>query len=145
MVPWFQMLEKEGRITSWVALVEALEDRYGPSVFDSPKYALFKLTQENSMEDYHNNFTTLANRVDGIALSKMLACFVSGLKIEIQKKVISREPEILSKAAKLPKLFEDKCVPIHKYEVKKTTYSPGINSIKMQIPVVKTFFGPNNS
>lgn len=142
VVPWFQMMEKEGRITSWAALIEALEDRYGPSLFESPEYVLFKLTQEDSVEEYYNNFTTLANRVDGISPTKMLACFVSGLKKEIQKEVISREPESLSKAAKLAKLYEEKSVPVHKYGVKRAAYTPDTNPAKLQNSVVKALPGP---
>lgn len=35
-----------GMITSWNAFMKALEETYGPSVFDSPDYALFKLVKD---------------------------------------------------------------------------------------------------
>lgn len=101
VVPWFQMLEKEGKVTSWAALVEALEDRYGPSILDNPEYALFKLMQDDTVDNYYTHFTELANRVDGIAPKRMLSCFISGLKKEIQREVIMWEPKTIAKAAKL--------------------------------------------
>lgn len=66
-------------------MVEALEDRYSPTILESHEYALFKLTQEDSVDNYNTTFTELANRVDGIAPDKMLSCLISGLKEEIQR------------------------------------------------------------
>lgn len=47
VVPWFQMLQKAGTVNTWSALAQALQEDYGPNVFRSPEYSLFKLTQEN--------------------------------------------------------------------------------------------------
>lgn len=81
VVPWYQMVEKEGKVKTWAALVDALENAYGPSIFENPEFALFKLTQaEESVIIYYANFTTLANRVEGIAPSIMISCFLNGLR-----------------------------------------------------------------
>lgn len=49
VVPWFQMLQKAGTMTTWSALVQALQEDYGPNAFESPEYSLFKLTQEGTI------------------------------------------------------------------------------------------------
>lgn len=61
----FTCWKKEGRVTTWAALVEVVEDRYGPSILDNPEYALFKLTLEDPVDNYYSKFIELANRVDG--------------------------------------------------------------------------------
>lgn len=70
-------------MTSWAALVEVLEDNYGLSLFEAPEYALFILNQDDSVANYYENFTAVANRVEGLTPRIMLACFLSGLKINI--------------------------------------------------------------
>lgn len=139
VVPWYQMVEKEGRVKTWAALVDALEDAYGPSIFENPEFALFKLTQaEESVASYYANFTTLANRVDGIAPSVMISCFISGLRKEIQRDIIPLKPESLSKAAKLARLYEDKYAPIPKANVKRSQFSPDINVTAVPGKIVNT-------
>lgn len=57
VVPWYQMLIKTRTITSWLAMVRALEEDYGPSTYESPEDALFKLTQQDSVANYYASFT----------------------------------------------------------------------------------------
>lgn len=57
VVPWFQMLQKSGAVPSWNTLAKAIETTYGPSIFECPRYALFKLLQEGSVTEYYHNFT----------------------------------------------------------------------------------------
>lgn len=47
--PWFQMFQKMNLLPNWQALVQAVEARFGPSPFDSPRAALFKLQQIDSV------------------------------------------------------------------------------------------------
>lgn len=47
VVPWYQMLQKFGILTSWSTLVKALEHDYGANAYKTPNYALFNLFQED--------------------------------------------------------------------------------------------------
>lgn len=44
VVPWFQMLQRTKPFQSWSALSRAIELEFGPSAFDRPRAALFKLS-----------------------------------------------------------------------------------------------------
>lgn len=55
VVPWFQMLQKSGVVSSWNSLAKAIETTYGPSVLDSPCYALLKLFQEGFVTELWGN------------------------------------------------------------------------------------------
>ena len=44
VVPWYQMLRKTGSVNTWPQLIKAIESTYGPSIYEDPSYALFKLT-----------------------------------------------------------------------------------------------------
>lgn len=83
VVPWFQRLQKAGKLTSWQAFTKSLECTYGPSIFDCPRYSLFRLTQDGSVAQFYAHFTALANRVDGVPEQILLDCFVSGLRKEL--------------------------------------------------------------
>lgn len=80
---WYQWMFRNGFITSWTALLQALENRFAPTYFEDPKGALFKLTQTGSVNDYLHEFERLANRITGLPSSFLLSCFVSGLVPEI--------------------------------------------------------------
>ncbi|MCH94634.1 transposon Ty3-I gag-pol polyprotein, partial [Trifolium medium] len=45
VVPWFQMIQRETPFSSWQEFTHALELEYGPSEFERPRTALFKLAQ----------------------------------------------------------------------------------------------------
>lgn len=116
-------------VTKWDELVTALEDDYGPSEFDKPELALFKLTQDDSVQSYYQQFTILANRVDGITQRVLLSCFISGLKRDIQRDIIPLKPTSIPKAAALARLYEDKYFPNTKSIVKRLTYPPDIKVV----------------
>nr|KYP63732.1 Transposon Ty3-G Gag-Pol polyprotein [Cajanus cajan] len=108
VVPWFQMMQKTSPFRSWVSFTHALELEFGPSPFDCPRSTLFKLTQSGSVGDYYLEFTALANRVTGVTVDALLDCFISGLKADIRRDVITQNPNSLLKAVSLAKLFEEK-------------------------------------
>ncbi|MCI43737.1 hypothetical protein A2U01_0064975, partial [Trifolium medium] len=89
---WFQWMSRNGQITSWHALLHALEARFAPSQYDDPKGALFKLTQRGSVNDYLAEFETLANRIVGLPPSFLLSCFISGLAPEVRREVQALQP-----------------------------------------------------
>lgn len=72
------MLEKEGKVSNCPTLVNALEEVYGPYVFETPEFALFKLVQEDSVANYYAMLVSLANRVERVSPFAMLKCFISG-------------------------------------------------------------------
>lgn len=78
------MLIKIGTVSCSTDLVIALEEDYGPTDYESPEYSLFGLTQEDSVTAYYHKFTALANRVEGVCSKALIACFIGGLKEDIQ-------------------------------------------------------------
>ena len=111
VVPWYQMLQKTAPFHSWKAFTRALELDFGPSTYDCPRATLFKLNQSATVNEYYMQFTTLANRVDGLSVEAILDCFISGLNNEISRDVKAMEPRTLTKAVALAKLFEEKYFP----------------------------------
>lgn len=57
-----------------VVFTRALE--FGPSSYECHMATLFKLTQTSSIDDYYTQFTSLANRVQGITVEALLDFFV---------------------------------------------------------------------
>jgi hypothetical protein len=117
VVPWFQMIQRSHPFRSWQEFTRALEMDFGPSAYDCPRAALFKLTQTTSVSDYYREFNALANRVYGVSNEAFLDCFLSGLQNEIRRDVLALSPVSLPKAFALAKLFEEKYTtqPKHKY------------------------------
>lgn len=110
VVPWYQMMQKTNPLLSWPTLTRALELDFGPSAYDCPRATLFKLAQTTSVNDFYMQFTALVNRVDGLSPAAILDCFISGLQEEIRRDVKAMEPQSLSKAFALAKLYEEKYV-----------------------------------
>jgi len=74
---------------------------------------LVKLMQSRLVQDYYREFTALAlaNRIQGIIADALLDCFLSDLKIDIQRDVIVQNPTSWLHAVSLAKLFEEKYLP----------------------------------
>ncbi|MCI11643.1 hypothetical protein A2U01_0032745, partial [Trifolium medium] len=106
VVPWFQMNQRSHPFRSWQEFTRALEMDFGPSAYESPREALFKLTQTHSVADYYKEFNALANRVHGLSNEAFLDCFLSGLTGDIRRDVVAMEPATLPRAFALAKLFE---------------------------------------
>ncbi|KAI5395212.1 hypothetical protein KIW84_061711 [Lathyrus oleraceus] len=62
VVPWFQMISRNHPFQSWAMFTRALEMEFGPTPYESPRLALFKLTQTSTGADFYSVFTVLANR-----------------------------------------------------------------------------------
>jgi len=105
---WFQWMFKNGLITSWLSLLQALETRFASTFYDDPKGTLFKLTQKGTVNDYLHEFERLANRIIDLPPSFLLSCFISGLTPELWKEVQTLQPIPLPQAISLAKLLEDK-------------------------------------
>ena len=84
---WYQWMSRNGFLTSWTGMLEALESRFAPAYYDDPSSTLFKLQQQGSVNDYLTKFKHLANRILGLAPSFLLSCFISGLTLGLRREV----------------------------------------------------------
>ncbi|XLU69090.1 hypothetical protein S245_028143, partial [Arachis hypogaea] len=110
-VPWYQMMQCANPFHSWPSLARALESEFGPSPFDCPRATLFKLSETTTVNAYYSEFTSLVNRVFGLAPDAILDCFISGLQQEIKRDVLAFHPMTLQRVVSLARLFEEKYVP----------------------------------
>ncbi|KAG8388197.1 hypothetical protein BUALT_Bualt02G0100700 [Buddleja alternifolia] len=83
---WFKWMYSNRQLSSWDAFVRALEVRFGPSSYDNHQAALFKLRQTSSVSDYQAHFEQICNWVIGLPPEAILNCFVSWLRVDIQRK-----------------------------------------------------------
>jgi len=91
-IPWFQLAQRNFPFRSWHELKIAIEIEFGPSLFESLRESLFKLTQQGSVLDYYAEFTTLANRAQLESHETLRDCFISGLKPDIRREVKAQCP-----------------------------------------------------
>lgn len=96
IVPWFQMMQRNSQIPNWKAFTRALEQDFGPSLYDCPRASLFKLVQTGTVNEFYLEFTVLANRSQGLTTEAMLECFISGLQEDIRRDVRAMEPRHLA-------------------------------------------------
>lgn len=90
-----------------------MQIQFGPSQFDNPREELLKLPQTFSVNEYYDSFNELATRAYGMDDTLLLDCFVGGLHPELQREDKSHSPNSLLQAVSLPKLFEEKFLPLH--------------------------------
>jgi hypothetical protein len=105
---WYQWMHSNGSLHSWQAFLHALELRFAPSQYEDPKGALCKLCQTSSVREYHKAFEALANRITELPPQFYLSCFISGLRADIRREVLTFQPASLSQAMSLAKLQEEK-------------------------------------
>ncbi|XP_039138145.1 uncharacterized protein LOC120275588 [Dioscorea cayenensis subsp. rotundata] len=106
---WFQWLYSTSQLSHWDDFVRKLELRFGPSSFVNNDAALFKLRQMSTVTDYLNEFECLSTRVTGLNEEKLLNCFLSGLRDDIQRELYILKPGNLHDAMGMARLVEDKC------------------------------------
>lgn len=135
VVPWYQMLQKSGAVSSWEVQAKAIETTYGPSLFESPRCALFKLLQEGTVTEYYHTFTGLPNRVTGLSSDAMLDYFISGLKKELQRDIIPWKPDSITRAVTLVRLYEDKYGFLDRHGRFKNQYIPDISAATRKQPL----------
>lgn len=131
---WYQWMFRNGLITSWHGLLQALESRFAPSFYDDPKGALFKLSQKGSVNEYLTEFERLANRIVGLPASFLLSCFISGLSPEIRREVQALQPVSLPQATALAKLQEDKIEDRKRSYKGKGVFAPPSNTSQKTLP-----------
>ncbi|XP_039123663.1 uncharacterized protein LOC120260295 [Dioscorea cayenensis subsp. rotundata] len=91
--------------------------------------------QEGTVAEYYDTFTVLANRVEGLSNDAMLDCFLSGLQTELQCEVIPWQPDSITKALSLAKLFEEKhAIGAKGRKIKHGFYPNYLASVKKPVP-----------
>lgn len=69
------MLQYANPFLSWKKLSGVVEMEFGPSAFDDPIVALFKLAQISTLDDYYLEFTALANCLTSLEPEALLDYF----------------------------------------------------------------------
>jgi hypothetical protein len=124
VLTWYQWMYSNRQIVSWTQFLQALETRFAPTAYDDPRGNLFKLTQSTTVAAYLVEFEALANRIVGLSPADLLSCFISGLKLDIRREVLSRQPTSLTQAAGLARLQEDKLLDQQRVNRPKLTPPP---------------------
>jgi len=122
---WFQWMFRNNFITSWSALLQAIEARFAPSFYDDPRGTLFKLVQRGSVTNYLTEFERLANRITGLSPSILLSCFISGLNPKIRREVQAFQPISLPQATALARLQENKLLDRKKHTTR-ASFGPSL-------------------
>lgn len=91
-------MTRNGFLTTWPVMLQALESRFAPSFYDNSHGTLFKLHQHSTVNDYLIEFERLANCIVGLALLFLLSCFISGLNPELCCQVQALQPISLLEA-----------------------------------------------
>ncbi|CAN0904661.1 Retrovirus-related Pol polyprotein from transposon 17.6 [Linum grandiflorum] len=104
---WLQVMKEQGPIT-WEQLKVGMHSRFGPTRFESPFGELTKLQQRTTVRDYQTEFERLLVRAGQLAPEQQVACFISGLATGIRTEVQAGQPETLSAAIGLARLYEEK-------------------------------------
>jgi hypothetical protein len=86
-----------------------MQTRFGKGSYDDSMETLSKLKQVGSLEDYKNQFDTLALKVQGLPVVHKLSCFLGGLRDEIRILVQMLNPRSLVDAYSLTRMQEE-CV-----------------------------------
>lgn len=80
---WYQWMSRNGFLTLWSTMLQALESCFAPSFYENPQGALFKLQQCSTVKDYLTEFERLANQIVSLAPPFLLSCFVSDLNPDL--------------------------------------------------------------
>lgn len=103
---WYQLFKDSNEGVTWLNLKQALNARYGPTLFEHHFGDLTKLKQVHSVRDYQTHFERLLSRVGRLSTEHQIRCFISGLKDHIRVDVQVAHPTTLSDAIGLARLFE---------------------------------------
>lgn len=72
------------QLTSREVFVQQVELYFGPSSFVNHEAQMFKLKQRSTVTAYAGEFETLSTRISGLNPVKLLNCFLSSLRDDIQ-------------------------------------------------------------
>uniref|UniRef100_A0A803P909 Uncharacterized protein n=1 Tax=Cannabis sativa TaxID=3483 RepID=A0A803P909_CANSA len=134
---WFQWMEKSGSFVDWDSFIQAMQLRFGASVYDDPLGRIAKLTQLGCVEQYRAEFEDLLTLITGFLEHLFMNFFVWGLKLEIRRELLMAKPVDLADAmakAQLSKDLNDDLLGCSKgggfclgWSPKSATYSPPQN------------------
>nr|XP_027126014.1 uncharacterized protein LOC113742375 [Coffea arabica] len=94
-------------IPAWEEYIRELSSRFGDSLYDDPMGELKSLKQSGTVQEYHDLFEELLNRVE-LPEDYATSCFMSGLKPEIQLSVRMFMPKNVQHPRTLAKIVEAK-------------------------------------
>lgn len=83
---WYQWMTHNGFLSTWPAMLQALESCFATSYYD-PHDALFKVHQHCTFNDYLAEFERLANCVVGLTPTFLLNCFILGLNYDLHREI----------------------------------------------------------
>lgn len=131
------MLQKAHPFQTWHDFTKALEEEFGPSNYECPRVAFFKLAQTGTLSEYYLELTSLANRVDGLSREELMDCFEWASRRDIPR--IRRDVKFLSlmnigNGAALAKLFKERFTPTNK--PKSTPTQPKYRSPYHKYPTI---------
>ncbi|XP_071728193.1 uncharacterized protein [Rutidosis leptorrhynchoides] len=100
-----QFVRLNGEDVEWALYETAIQKRFGSSI-DDPLSELKKLKQTGTVEEYHDKFEYLLNKVE-ISEKHAVSLFLGGLRKDIELSVRMFKPKSLEDAYSLAKLQED--------------------------------------
>jgi hypothetical protein len=98
---WFRELRANNSVTTWAEFVRSMQTRFDKGSHDDPMETLSKLKQVGWLDDYKNQFDTLALKVHAMPKAHKLSCFLGGLRDEIRVSVQMFNPGSLVSAYSL--------------------------------------------
>lgn len=92
---WFSYMESSNLLSDWVTFATGIHKRFDPNDDAIPGGKLSKVTQTSTVAAYQAAYETQANKVVGLPEWFLLEVFISGLREDIQQKVLKfRSPDI---------------------------------------------------
>nr|GEV23654.1 hypothetical protein [Tanacetum cinerariifolium] len=117
-VEWFHWMSMNGLITTWAKFEESVKNHFGPLKYEDLRGALSKLLQLGTVEEYQREFKKLMNKVTDISDSLLISVYISGLKLNLQHKLLVLIPTMLGDAFSLARIIEARFEAIAKKEKK---------------------------
>ncbi|XP_077230633.1 uncharacterized protein LOC143863761 [Tasmannia lanceolata] len=105
---WFQWAKSNNLINSWKGLLDAIQIRFSPTLYEDYKGQLEKIYQISSVEEYQYRFESLSNRVTGVSEAFLLSIFIYGLKPDLKREILVAHPTSLFQAISLARVYEQK-------------------------------------
>lgn len=105
---WYQWMDNNKVLKSWVAFIDELKKRFGASIYDDPLGRISKLIQSVRITKYRAEFEELMIRITGVSECMFLNFFIWGLKPEIRRELLIFPPVSLVEAMDKAQLYEDR-------------------------------------
>ncbi|GJW81182.1 retrotransposon-related protein [Tanacetum coccineum] len=103
---WFQLMTRNGLITTWARFKESVRNCFGPSEYEDPNGVLSKLLQLGTVKDNQREFEKLMNRATDIPKSLLISYYIYGLKLHLQRELLVSKPTTLGDVFSLARIIE---------------------------------------